>query len=177
MNYFSAASLALAGILPAPFAAAVAQDAPQNRAVAEAVRALPMQFDKVPLGNVARLLSARFSVTVSIAANAKAPVTGNFSSLDLKAALAECARQAGLTVVPLGTAASDGFSLEPPKAQPPAGRPGGNDTNPSEKKTDDRAAIAAAAARRVELFRLRKALAAQELTSQGSESADAATGR
>jgi len=176
MNYFAAASVALIGVLPAPFVAAVAQDGSQNRGVAEASRALPMRFNKVPLGNVARLLSARFSVTVSIAANAKAPVTGDFSSLNLKAALAECAKQAGLTVVPLGAAASDGFSLEPPKAPPPAVLSNGNDTNPSDKRTEDRAALAAAA-RRAELLRLRKALVAQDETSQGNEAAGVATAR
>jgi hypothetical protein len=177
MNYFSAISFAFVGILPAADAAVVAQDAAHNHETAEAIRNLPMTFDKVPLGNVARLLSARFGVPVSITGNAKAPVTGNFSSLDLKAALAECARQAGLTVVPLGPAPSDGFSLEPPKSPPPATAPKGNNASPSEGKPDGGAALAAAAARRAELLRQRKALLAQELELRAPASNEASEDR
>jgi hypothetical protein len=51
---------------------------------------------------------------VSIAANARAPITGDFSNLDLKGALAEAGRQTGMVVLPLGRDASAGFALSPP---------------------------------------------------------------
>lgn len=73
----------------------------------------PLHFNRTALGNVVRLLSAKYRATVSVAANARAPVTGDFSALTLRAALAEAARQAGLTVVALGSRDSDGFRLQP----------------------------------------------------------------
>jgi hypothetical protein len=173
MNFFSALSIVFAGILSAINAAAATPESAPASAVAQPVHALPMRFDKLPLGNVARLLSARFSVTVSIAAKAKAPITGDFSTLDLKASLAECARQAGLTVVPLGTAPSDGYLLGPP----PANDTERNHANAPEKRTDDQAALAAAAARRAGLLRQRQALLAQESAPQSQGSDDAPASR
>ena len=75
----------------------------------------PLRFDHLPLGNAVRILSARASVPVTIKANAKAPVTGDFSRLDLRPALAEAAAQAGLELVVLGKTDADGFLLRLPK--------------------------------------------------------------
>ena len=159
MNNFSAlALLLLAAALPVPHAAAAPPDLPGDRAVAAAAQRLPMRFDNAPLGNVARLLSARFSVPISIAANSKAPITGDFAGMDLKASLAECARQAGLAVAPLGRAPSDGFSLEPPR--PPAPSNGAD--------TGAQAVLAATAARRAELLRRRQALLDQQLQASNA---------
>ena len=80
-----------------------------------------LRFEKMPLGNVVRILSARFSTPVTIAANARAPITGDFSAMDLPRALGAASRQAGLIVVPLGPVASAGFALEPPPAVPTGG--------------------------------------------------------
>jgi len=170
MNYFSALSLVFAAILPAPPAAAAARDPARERAVTEAIQRLPMRFERAPLGNVARLLSARFSVPISIAANAKAPVTADLSKLELKAALDECARQAGLTVVALGKVPLDGFSLEP--ARPPVPENGGDaaSANASPEGGGDQAALAASAARRAELLRQRKALHDQEIQASNGVS-------
>ncbi len=163
MNNFSALSFLLAAVLPAPPAAVVPADPARARAIAAAALNLPMRFDNVPLGNVARLLSARFDVPISIAANAKAPITGDFAGMDLKSSLAECARQAGLAVAPLGTAPSDGFSLEPPRPPAPANGPDVKNADANGTEAGNRAALAAAAARRAELLRRRKALIDQQL--------------
>ena len=82
-----------------------------------------LRFDKVPLGNVVRILSARFSAPVTITANARAPITGDFSGLAVGAALTAVARQAGLIARPLGAKASAGFVLEPPPVPPPGPTP------------------------------------------------------
>jgi hypothetical protein len=75
MNNFSALSLVLAAVLPASPAPVVPPSPARNGATAAAAQNLPMRFDNAPLGNVARLLSARFSVPISIAAKAKEPIT------------------------------------------------------------------------------------------------------
>jgi len=82
MKLFSVLSLVFVGILPAASGTAVSPDPANDRAPA-AARQLPMRFDHVLLGNVARILSARYGITVSIVANSKAPSTGYFSSYDL----------------------------------------------------------------------------------------------
>ena len=105
----------------------------------------PLRFEKIPLGNVALILSARFNAPVTITANARAPITGDFSGLDLGAALTEAGRQAGLIARPLGAGASAGFVLEPPGAEDPS---------PAEVAR----ALASAARRRAELLRQRAAL-------------------
>lgn len=79
----------------------------------------PLRFNAVPLGNAARILSARFHCPVTIRAGAQEPISGDFSGLDLRQALAEAARQAGLVVVPQEGPAG-GYSLERPKAVSPA---------------------------------------------------------
>jgi hypothetical protein len=170
MKFFSVLPIVFISVLPAASAAVVTPAPAQNQA---AVGQIPMRFNNVLLGNVARILSARFNVTVSIAANAKASITGDFSSLNLKAALAECARQAGLAVVPLGKSPSDGFSLEPPtQAAPVKDPPSEIAIKPVEKKADIRAELADAAARRAELLRERKALIEQQVESQNAASDD-----
>ncbi len=78
----------------------------------------PLRFEAIPLGNAARILSARFHCPVTIRAGAQEPISGDFSGLDLKQALTEAARQAGLVVVPQGPAG--GYCLERPKAVSPA---------------------------------------------------------
>jgi hypothetical protein len=72
---------------------------------------LPTKFSNVPLGNVMRVFSARYGVPFAIEANAKSPITGDFHALDLQAAVAEAARQAGLFAVPLGKGLSAGYRL------------------------------------------------------------------
>lgn len=82
---------------------------------------LPLTFDHVALGNVSRVLSARYHAPLTLYAGAKAPISGDFSKLDLDATLAEVARQAGLVVKPLGKSPTDGYALqEPPKPDPAA---------------------------------------------------------
>ena len=103
--------------------------------------ALPLRFHHMPLGNVVRVLSARFHAQVTITAGATAPVTGDFTGMDLPHALAEAARQAGLVVVALGADPKAGFELEPPPPTPPA--------PPPNVATE----AAAAARRRAELLR------------------------
>lgn len=75
----------------------------------------PMYFNHALLGNVVRVISARFHTRVALTAGAKAPITGDFSHLDLQESLDLAAHQAGLEVVPLGKAPADGFELRPPK--------------------------------------------------------------
>lgn len=108
--------------MPGPSAAAVpAANAKAGTAPATGVSALPMRFSKVPLGNVMRVMSARYGVPFTIEANAVAPISGDFRSLDLKATVAEVARQAGLFAIPMGKEDSAGFclSLHPPAAPNP----------------------------------------------------------
>jgi hypothetical protein len=86
-----------------------------------AVPAAALHFDRMLLGNVARVLSARFKTAVTITANADAPISGDFSSLDLPQALREAARQANLVVQPSGPGGQAGYTLGLP---PPAPAPG-----------------------------------------------------
>jgi len=81
---------------------------------APGIPAAALRFERIPLGNVVRVLSARFATPVTIVANARAPITGDFSAMDLRHALGAASEQAGLVVVPLGPGASGGFALQPP---------------------------------------------------------------
>jgi hypothetical protein len=81
-----------------------------------AMPAKALRFDRMLLGNVARVLSARFRTMVTITAHADAPITGDFSSLDLPQALREAAAQAGLVVLPAGSGAATGYTLGLPPA-------------------------------------------------------------
>ena len=67
-----------------------------------AVVAPPLHFDHLPLGSVARVLSARYQISITILSNATAPVTGDFSQLPIRQALTLAAAQAGLVVRPEG---------------------------------------------------------------------------
>jgi hypothetical protein len=75
-----------------------------------------LQFDHTPLGNAARVLSARFHVPVTILARAAAPISGDFSRLQLSEAMAQAAAQAGLEARREGP----GFILAPPGIAPKA---------------------------------------------------------
>ena len=79
----------------------------------------PMRFDHLPLGNVVRIISARYRVPVTITAHATSPITGDFSGLSLHDGLDEVAAQAGLEVVALGKTDAAGFLLRLPKVVPP----------------------------------------------------------
>jgi hypothetical protein len=100
----------------------------------------PLCFARAPLGNVVRVISARYGATVTLAAGAAAPISGDFSGLGLRAALAAAARQAGLVVVANGPDSSGAFRIERPPPPPP------------------RAALAAEAARRAALLDERRRL-------------------
>ena len=101
-------------LLAGPAAVAAADPAgPAPKIPAKALR-----FERVPLGNVVRVLSARFATPVTIAANARAPISGDFSEMDLARALAAASGQAGLVVLPI---APRGFILQAP-APPNAAR-------------------------------------------------------
>jgi hypothetical protein len=116
----SAALFAAAAGVPSAWALngiAPAVGAPRSLAAA-------LHFDHMALGNVARLLSARFSTPVTLAAGAKAPISGDFSGFNVRQALDAAAQQAGLVVVPLGADDAAGFSLMfPPDAAKTAAAP------------------------------------------------------
>ena len=76
----------------------------------------PLVFDHLALGNVVRIISARYSAPVTIAAHASSPITGDFSHFGLREGLNEAAAQAGLEVVALGKNDAAGFLLRVPKA-------------------------------------------------------------
>ena len=76
----------------------------------------PLKFEKMKLGNVARVLSARLNVPVTIEAKADALVTGDYSHMDLRRSLSDAAAQAGLVVVALGRDGLDGYTLMTPSA-------------------------------------------------------------
>jgi hypothetical protein len=153
-SFFFAAAAARA-VAPAPAAANPgpnARSADSPVAPAPEGAALPMKFDKVPLGNVLRVLSARFGVPFAIEAGAKAPITGDFHTMDLKSAVAEAARQAGLFAIPLGKEPSAGFRLSrnPPPAPPvPSGSisPPAGSAPPAARPPDPQAGTAAEQAR------------------------------
>jgi len=119
------ATIALLFLTAAAGRAVVPADGP----AAAAAAALPMVFRGTPLGNVVRVLSARFGVPFTVEANAKAPITGDFHDMDLTAAVNEAARQAGLFALPLGKDPAAGFRFAahpppPPEApKPPAPQP------------------------------------------------------
>lgn len=105
----------------------------------------PMYFNHALLGNVLRTLSARYHAHIALTAHAKAPITGDFSHLNLQESLEFAARQAGLEVVPLGKTPAEGYELRPP---------------------DKAAALADAARRRAELLRQRALLDASANSAQ-----------
>lgn len=105
----------------------------------------PMFFNHTLLGNVLRAVSARFHAHIALTAEAKAPITGDFSHLNLQECLDEAARQAGLEVVALGKTPADGYELRRP---------------------DKAAAEADAARRRAELLRQRALLDASTNSAQ-----------
>ncbi len=79
----------------------------------------PLVFDHLALGNVVRIISARYGAPVTISAHAASPVTGDFSHLGLREGLNEAAAQAGLEVVALGKTDAAGYLLRLPKAVAP----------------------------------------------------------
>lgn len=117
--------------------------------------ALPLRFDHAPLGNVIRVLSARFGAPVTlVGAKATTPITGDFAGLGLRPALAAAAAQAGLVVSPVGPDDRAGYALGPP---PPAGETSA--ATPIEgTAAQAQAALAAAARERERLLRLRAQL-------------------
>jgi hypothetical protein len=129
----------------------------------------PLKFEQMPLGNVVRVLSARFKAPVTVTAHASAPITGDFSALDCRQALTEAARQAGLVVVPGGSDTAAGFVLEPPGSQAPVVQIEPNpDLNAGgSTSAETKTGLEAAAARRAELLRQRTALVRQ---AAGAES-------
>jgi hypothetical protein len=149
----------LSSLVPALFLAALTAVASEPQSPISP----PLRFEKMPLGNVVRVLSARFNAPVTVVAHASAPVTGDFSALDFRHALTEAARQAGLVVVPVGSDAAAGFILEPPGdpgspvqiGPKPVLAAGG--LTPVEIVTG----LQAAADRRAELLRQRAALVGQ----------------
>src|ERR1700689_1975002 len=110
-------TLSIASLFFAP-AAGPASNSPAHPA------ALLLKFSKAPLGNVMRVFSARFGgMPLTIEANATAPISGDFSSDDVKTAVGEAARQAGLFAIPLGPDPASGFRLSrhaPPTPPPSA---------------------------------------------------------
>ncbi len=149
---FSVLSLPLALILAAPAARAWQALPP---ATVAAPSAAPLRFSAMPLGNVARVLSARYSAPVTITAHATAPVTGDFSGLSLRQALTAAARQAGLVLVPMGATDSAGFSLSLPSDAAPSPAAGAASAKTSSETQGD---LAQAERRREQLFRQRAAL-------------------
>ncbi len=109
-----------------------------------AMPAAALRFNRMLLGNVARVLSARFRTMVTITAHADAPITGDFSSLDLPQALQEAAAQAGLVVLPAGSDRTSGYTLGLPL--------------PPVAADVSRAALAAAQERREQLLKQRAVL-------------------
>jgi hypothetical protein len=92
-------------------------------AVAPPRPTLGLKFNKVPLGNVMRVFSARFGgVPLTVEARATAPISGDFSGDDVQTAVSAAARQAGLFTVPLGATPAAGFrlTLHPPPPAPVA---------------------------------------------------------
>jgi hypothetical protein len=132
---------------------------------------LSLRFKKMPLGNVARVLSAQFNAPVTIVANAQAPITGDFSNLSLKEALTAAGSQTGLVVVPLGLDASAGFVLCPSVAVAAGAIPtaaGVADSPPnfdSHTMAKIKAELKTAARRRAELLRQRADLLEQSADS------------
>jgi hypothetical protein len=150
---FSLLSLPLALALAAPVARAWQALPP---ATVAAPPATALRFSAMPLGNVARVLSARYCAPVTITAHATAPVTGDFSGLSLRQALTAAARQAGLMLVPMGATDSAGFSLSlPSDAAPSAPAPAAASPKSSSEAQGD---LAQAQRRREQLFRQRAAL-------------------
>ncbi len=115
-------------------------------AASAAAAPAPLRFDHAPLGNAVRVIAARLGATVSVAANATAPVSGDFSSLAPAAALAEAARQAGLVVRPVGPASARTFLLAKPEAAPAVSAPSSSDQE-RQRLLRERAALLAEEAR------------------------------
>jgi hypothetical protein len=123
-----------------------------------ALPALALHFEKVALGNVLRVISAKFNVPITITSNATTGVSGDFANLTLEQALDQAARQAGLVVVALGKTQKEGFSLDLPT--PGKEIDAGARSQPG--LPEEKAALAAAAERRAELLKKRKALTDQQ---------------
>ncbi|HEY3756927.1 MAG TPA: hypothetical protein VGL42_12315 [Opitutaceae bacterium] len=99
-------------------------------------------------------MSARFHVHIALEANAKSPITGDFSQLTLNESLDLAAKEAGMDVIHLGTKDSDGFVLKVPKV------------------ADRSAALEDAARRRAELLKERSLLDHANNSQAGSDHAD-----
>jgi hypothetical protein len=126
-------------------------------------KTIALQFERVPLGNVVRILSARFRAQVTIAAQSAAPITGDFSGLTLRQALAAAAAQAGLEVVPLGTGDASGYLLQKGpglrQADAKSAAPKMPSTGPEQAgPAEARIALAIAAGRRAALLKQRTQL-------------------
>jgi hypothetical protein len=114
----------------------------------------PIYFNHAPLGNVIRVISARFNVHIELDANAKTPITGDFSQLNLNQSLELAAKQACMDVVHLGHGASEAYELRLPQAP------------------DKGSELADAARRRAELLRARTLLDHANNSQGGAGSAD-----
>jgi hypothetical protein len=125
--------------------------------------AIPLRFEHVPLGNVVRIISARFRFQVTVTAQSTAPITGDFSGLTPRQALAAAAAQAGLEVVALGADDASGFLLKKgPGLHPPGAKSGDTKINSTDPDpvgpADAKIALAIAAARRAALLKQRAQL-------------------
>jgi hypothetical protein len=149
----------ISSLVPALFLAALTAGASEPKSPLPP----PLRFEKMPLGNVVRVLSARFHAPVTVAAQATVPITGDFSALDFPRALTEAARQAGLVVVPAGPDAAAGYVLEPPAKPDPSVALGPKPDAGAGGLTlvEIKAGLEAAAGRRAELLRQRAALVRQ----------------
>jgi len=125
---------------------------------------LSLKFNKVPLGNFVRILSARFGATVAIGANARAPITGDFSGMDLRQALTAAGSQSGLVVVLLGKDPSAGYCLDTPKPAPPAAPAAVAGAPKSDASV--KVGLDEAARRRLELLRAQQGLLEQSSDSE-----------
>jgi hypothetical protein len=131
--FFAAASAAaMVPAVAAPLAAPVAAPALNSPAHPAA---LSLKFSKAPLGNVMRVFSARFGgMPLTIEADATAPISGDFSSDDVKTAVGEAARQAGLFAIPLGPDPASGFRLS--RHAPPTPPPSAQDSQAPLRATE-----------------------------------------
>jgi len=146
----SAASAASPNGAPEFFAAA-----PPGRVTTVAAAPAPLRFDHAPLGNVIRVLSARYSAPVTLALRAKSPITGDFSGLGFRPALSAIAAQAGLVATPLGADDRAGYLLALPVIA--ASEPGPKASSPP-NGTASQAALAIASRQREQLLQRRQLL-------------------
>ena len=129
-----------------------------------------LKFDRMKLGNVARILSARMNVPVTIEAKADAEITGDYGHMDLRRALSDAAGQAGLVVVALGRDGLDGYTMMTPTAVAKLDRNprGAIDAvmlvaRPAADPEDRRGFLLEAARKRAELLKRRQTLLEAEL--------------